>query len=201
MTVRLATRTDVDTLGRSLASAFDDDPVWEWLLPDRSSFTRRAARILACVTQMHLGHQSVWMPAGGEAAGIWSPPKRYKVTPREFAPVAHRFLPAAGLSGLRRFASMAPVEKLHPPEPHWYLAVLGTDQAHQGKGLGSAVMAPALAKADEAGVGCYLESSKESNIPFYARHGFEVTGTYDLGKGSGPRLWLMWRDPQPPTLP
>ena len=198
MTARLATTADLPAVGRSLASAFDDDPVWRWLLTDERTFTRRATKVLECVATMHLGHDTVWVTDDGEAAGIWSPPKRYKVTPREFLPVAHRFVPAAGLSALRRFASMAPVEKLHPPEPHWYLAVLGTDRAHQGKGLGSAVMAPAMARADEEGIGCYLESSKESNIPFYARHGFEVTGTHDLDKGKGPRIWLMWRDPRPP---
>ena len=51
---------------------------------------------------------------------------------------------------------------------------------------------------DAAGVGCYLESSKEANVPFYERLGFRVTDTYDVDDGRGPRLWLMWRDPVPP---
>jgi hypothetical protein len=59
------------------------------------------------------------------------------------------------------------------------------------------VLGPVLARADEEGVGCYLESSKESNVPFYRRHGFEVTAEHDIAGGKGPRTWLMWRDPQP----
>jgi len=74
--------------------------------------------------------------------------------------------------------------------------VLGTDPQHQGKGIGSALLAPVLAKCDAEGIPAYLESSKERNIPFYRRHGFEVTT--ELNLKNGPSLWPMWRDPRPP---
>mgnify|MGYP000553009847 CR=1 FL=1 len=61
--------------------------------------------------------------------------------------------------------------------------VLGTDPAHQGRGVGSALMEPVLRECDEAGLHAYLESSKASNVPFYRRHGFEVTGSLDLPGG------------------
>ena len=62
--------------------------------------------------------------------------------------------------------------------------------------IGSALLTPILQQCDRETTPAYLESSKESNIPFYRRHGFEVTGTVDL-PGGGPRVWPMWRDPQP----
>ncbi len=196
--IRTATKADLHAVGRSLASAFDDDPVWRWLITDEARYSSRTSRALAAVASMHLAHDSVWMTETAESVAVWAPPGKHRIGPREFAPVAHRFLPAVGLQGIRRFSTFVEVEKMHPREPHWYLAVLGTDSAHQGRGFASAAMAPALAAADEDGVGCYLESSKERNIPFYERHGFRVTDTFDLAKGKGPRVWLMWRDPQPP---
>lgn len=86
-------------------------------------------------------------------------------------------------------------QSMHPEEPpHAYLAILGTDPAAQGRGLGSAMMAPVLEQCDRDGLGAYLESSKDQNIYFYARHGFRVTAERRLPRG--PRLWPMWRDPR-----
>ena len=87
------------------------------------------------------------------------------------------------------------IEKHHPRNPHYYLAVLGTEPAHQGKGIGSALMQPVLELCDREGVPAYLESSKERNVPYYRRHGFEVTEELHL-PGRGPPVWLMWREPR-----
>jgi ribosomal protein S18 acetylase RimI-like enzyme len=88
------------------------------------------------------------------------------------------------------------MERKHPKTPqHWYLAVLGTAPDAQGRGLGSAVLGPVLEQCDRDGVGAYLESSKERNIDFYARHGFRVLEELRLLRG--PKMWKMWREPRP----
>jgi predicted N-acetyltransferase YhbS len=88
---------------------------------------------------------------------------------------------------------LAKIEQLHPPEPHMYLAVLGTDPGRQGEGIGGRLMAPVLEECDRDGVAAYLESSKERNLAYYSRFGFRVTSELDLPRG--PRVWGMWRDP------
>ena len=89
------------------------------------------------------------------------------------------------------------VEKKHPVEPHWYLGVLGTGPAHQGRGVGAALLQPVLEKCDREGIPAYLESSKATNIGYYERFGFAVTGEITLR--DGPTVWPMWRDPRPPV--
>ncbi|MEJ0040842.1 MAG: hypothetical protein WDM81_00820 [Rhizomicrobium sp.] len=46
-----------------------------------------------------------------------------------------------------------------------------------------------LAVADAAGLPCYLESSKDTNIPIYRSFGFEVTGEIKIP--DGPTIWPM----------
>lgn len=195
--VRPVRRDDLAVVERTLGRAFHDDPVWRWVIGGGDGFVDRAGRALGAVARMLLGHGDVWMSHSGESISVWAPPGLTRMGIRQFVPVAHRFVPAIGFNGLRKFGTLAEVDRHHPKEPHWYLAVLGTDPAFQGRGFASAVLAPVLARADESGVGCYLESSKEDNVAFYARHGFEVTETLDIARGTGPRLWLMWRDPRP----
>jgi ribosomal protein S18 acetylase RimI-like enzyme len=90
---------------------------------------------------------------------------------------------------------LSTIEQAHPRQPHWYLAVLGTDPLHQGRGIGTALMAPVLERCDEEGLPAFLESSKESNVPYYERFGFRVERELKLGKGA-PSVWPMWREPQ-----
>ena len=74
------------------------------------------------------------------------------------------------------------------------LEIIGTAPEHQGKGSGTALLAPMVERADTEGVGMYLESSKESNIAYYRRFGFEVRRELHLKKG--PTMWLMERPPR-----
>ena len=89
------------------------------------------------------------------------------------------------------------VDGRHPKDPHWYLATLATEPARQGTGIGSALLRDKLAEADEQGVPAYLESSKDRNVPLYARFGFEVVEEF-RSKTGGPPIWRMWREPRVP---
>jgi ribosomal protein S18 acetylase RimI-like enzyme len=88
------------------------------------------------------------------------------------------------------------MEEQHPQDrSHWYLFILGTEQAAQGRGLGSALLAHVLARVDADRMPAYLESSSERNIALYGRHGFEITS--EVAIPGGPRIWPMWRGPRP----
>jgi GNAT superfamily N-acetyltransferase len=192
---RRAAPGDVKALAGVLARAFLDDPVARWSCrPDRLR-PGMLARFHETRLRQTLVEQEVWTTSTLQSAALWLPPGRWRSTPREDLRIARCLLHPRLLGRLPLIAAgFAGMERHHPRSPpHWYLAVLGTDPVAQGQGLGSAVLAPVLERCDEDGVGAYLESSKESNIAFYARHGFRVTGELRLPRG--PRLWPMWRDP------
>lgn len=77
---------------------------------------------------------------------------------------------------------------------HLNPGVLGVEPAKQNLGLGSVLMKEDLKRVDEAGALAYLESSNPRNIPFYERHGFEVTEMFT--HGSSPPAALMVRQPR-----
>ncbi|HLX89194.1 MAG TPA: GNAT family N-acetyltransferase [Acidimicrobiales bacterium] len=188
-------RKDIAT---SLADAFFDDPVMAWILSDDRSRRRRLAGLFSTLMKGHyLPLGTVWTTDDHAGAALWAPPGRAIIP----APTVLRHLPtlvhALGRRALVALRALSHVEHMHPKEPHWYLGVLGTRQADQGKGVGSALLSPVLTRCDEEGLPAFLESSKERNIAYYRRFGFEVTSEIQLPMG-GPTVWPMWRDPRPP---
>jgi GNAT superfamily N-acetyltransferase len=199
-TVRKATAADVPQLAAMLARAFDDDPVAMYLFPDgrrRRAGLRRFFSIQLRSTFLRDDECYTTGEVGGDISGgaLWSSPGRPKAGTRELL----RLLPILPLLGRRlptALQFLGAIEAKHPKDrPHFYLGVLGTDPPWQGKGIGSALLMPVLERCDAEGIPAYLESSKERNVPFYGRHGWEVTEELDP-PGGGPRLWLMWREPR-----
>jgi ribosomal protein S18 acetylase RimI-like enzyme len=84
------------------------------------------------------------------------------------------------------------VDKNHPTEAHYYLEYLGVEPGYQGLGFGSSILKHLGTKADEAGVGCYLENANPRNISFYLRCGFLIVGELEI---IGIPTWFMWRPP------
>jgi ribosomal protein S18 acetylase RimI-like enzyme len=198
--VRPGRRDEITGLARTLAAAFHDDPVMEWVLPDPRQRLRGAQRLFAAQTRHHHfasgGVDIAVDPAGAiSGAALWDPPGKWKASPlselRMFPQLARAFGTRL-LMGKRLADTMT---RAHPEEPHWYLATIGTDPERRGHGFGQALLRARLEQCDREGVPAYLESSKESNIAYYERFGFEVTGTIGIPDG-GPDLWPMWRAPR-----
>ena len=181
--VRPATPDDLPRIGSVLAAAFADDPVWNHITSPRADWTTRAAAWFEADARAQMrGHGEVLVDEEVRGAAIWSPPGRWKGTASEAVAIA---VPSARLFRAklpRAVRLLTQMERAHPTDPpHWYLAVLGTDPAHQGSGVGSALIRAVIDRCDAQGLGTYLESSKEQNLAFYARHGFEVTARIDPG--------------------
>lgn len=89
---------------------------------------------------------------------------------------------------------LAARKKAVMPDPTWHLVAIGVDPAHQGEGLGSALVRSGLHKADLTGSPVYLETETEENVAFYERFGFEVIEQIVVEKVGVP-MWLMRRPP------
>ena len=196
-TVRLATWADAEPLSATLGRAFLDDPVTMHLLPDPKSRAKALPRMFRLLFKLGLPHGGCFVTSGYEAVTLWRPPDRWHVHVWDYIVNAPELLGVFGASVFNVMSTMDRIEKLHPKTSHWYLQTIGTDPDKQGKGYGSLIMRQQLAVADAAGVPCYLESSKDTNLPIYKSFGFEVTGEIKIP--DGPTLWPMWREPRPPS--
>jgi GNAT superfamily N-acetyltransferase len=193
---REAGDADVEPLAGALARAFHDDPVMTWLLGERDEpRLRRLHRFMRSEARRHRRHGGTVLTADGHPGGaLWDPPGKWRMSVPDILRAAPVMISGVGPRIPRAIGGLGQMEKVHPREPHWYLAILGTDPSQQGKGVGGALMTPILDRCDRDGLGAYLESSKPENLPYYERFGFRVTGEFDMPKG--PPMWPMWRDPR-----
>jgi ribosomal protein S18 acetylase RimI-like enzyme len=194
MEVRPARGDEVPQLAAMLARAFHDDPVMAWFLRSERRRPKYAERFFAWQLHRLLGQEQVHAAADGSSAALWALPGQWRESTWQALQLFVALIPALAGHLPSAARGVDRVEKRHPPEPHLYLAVLGTDPPAQGRGIGSALLRPGLELCDREGLPAYLESSKESNVAFYGRFGFRVTEEVRM-PGDGPMVWLMWRDP------
>jgi len=194
--IRPATRADIPSIARTLAAAFVDDPVKQHLTGLPHVPPERSLAFFDAFTHIQLAHEHVYVTEGGEAAALWSPPGEWKVPVRQIVRWSPRFVKMYGRRFLPNLKVLLALEGLHPTEPHYYLEFVGVHPDHQRKGFGIALLEPMVERADREGVGMYLENSKEKNLAFYGRHGFQVRAETHLPGRNGPPAWLMWRDPK-----
>jgi len=192
--VRRAQPADVDALATTLARAFDDDPLTMWLFPDAAARRRRLPAFFRSLLRVALPVGEVYTAEDARCAAIWNPPGTFPMGWRTDTRLGLTTTRLVGWRIVTRARGLLYFASHHPKEPHWYLQMLGTDPDDQGRGMGSAIMAPVLERCDREGERVYLESSKERNIPFYVRHGFAVTE--EVRVPAGPVVWAMWRDPR-----
>lgn len=177
-----------------LARAFWDDPVMAYLLPNERSRYRRLRHFYRGAIRLFRPKGPSLTTADLSGVALWTEPGRWKATPREAARWILPTIRALGTATLRGKELMELIEHHHPTDPHWYLALLGTDPARQGLGVGSALIRAVTDTCDRDGTAAFLESSKLENVAYYERFGFEVTD--ELSVPGGPMLWSMWRDPR-----
>ncbi|MFI9352365.1 GNAT family N-acetyltransferase [Streptomyces lydicus] len=194
--IRTATVEDAPLISRTLARAFDNDPMMRWFFPDDASREAELGRYFTTIFTRQYVHHGVCEYTGAAAAFWVSPEAQEKAVP-DATTVAELQDILGDRAPLFRKTVEAAAE-CTPREPHWSLAVVGAEPAAQGQGHGAALLRSGLAKADTAGLPAYLESSTPSNLPFYEHFGFTVRTELQLPE-DGPVLWTMWRDPRHPA--
>ncbi len=172
----------------TIMTAFTTDPALRWVLPDPQQYLTRGPEFVRRFCGRAFDNQSGFVAEGFTGAALWLPPG---VDPdgEGLDEWMNEAVPEEDQNKVSAFFDE--MDKYHPHEPIWYRAMIGVDPARQGMGLGSALLAHALARVDGEAKPAYLEATTESSRDLYARHGFEVVGT--IQAADSPPMFPMLR--------
>ncbi len=114
-----------------------------------------------------------------EGVAVWLPSDNYPMTFwRLIRSVPLSIIFGLGKEGSGRMRSTGQyidaVHKRLAPFKHWFLQMIGVDSKYQGKGYAGDLLRPMLARIDEEGLPCYLDTLDETNVRLYEHFGFKV---------------------------
>lgn len=193
-TVRAATRDEEATVLNVVRLAFIGDPFANWAFPDAATYQSAGPLLSRAFGGRAFDHGTVDLVEGESGVvgvALWLPPGVEPDFEGMQAVLAEHASEAVlnDMGGLGEQMAAA-----HPEEPCWYLPIIGVDPTARGRGVGSALLRHALARADADGLPAYLESSNPRNISLYERHGFVAMGTIQYG--ASPTIVPMLRKPR-----
>lgn len=188
--VRTAEPDQHDHIVDLLTLAFVDDAVCRYLYPDLGQYLEFFPQYVRLYGQpgFEIGGAHV---LGQAAAALWIPPGLH-ADEASLDALLTRSVAASARAEL--FKVYEEFDRAHPPEPHWFLPLMGVDPFLRGQGAGARLMEYGLALCDRDGSLAYLESTKPGNVPFYERFGFETCGLIDVG--GHPPVQTMRREPR-----
>jgi len=188
-TVTVITPDQRDLALSVFTMAFAADPVMRWVFASAQNCLRACPDFANAFGGEAIEQGTAYIADGFKGAAFWLPPGVESDVEGMGAMIAE-YADESALVDAEGF--MEQMAHFHPDDANcWYLPIIGVDCAHQGQGIGAALMKHALKHIDSQGGSAYLESSNPRNVSLYQRHGFETMGVIQHGKS--PAMTPMFR--------
>jgi ribosomal protein S18 acetylase RimI-like enzyme len=194
MQIIAATPSDIAQAVDCLAAAFAEDPITGFLLQTGSNYRERLTRFFSLLVRARI---ELGMPVlvaratasihGAAMGNITAPPPWPSELEEEWGRLE------MAIPGFNDRAALYDeiAERGKPPASHYYLGVIGMDPTMHGLGIGTRLLRSFcdLSASDPLSRGVHLETANPSNVRFYERAGFAVTGQGSLNSAT---LWCMF---------
>ncbi|KAK1709506.1 acetyltransferase [Colletotrichum lupini] len=220
MTIEVTDLTEADIPGavKAVQQAFSGDPYNVWVY-DQSKFNQKRnyeSLALRMRWGMRNGVFHVAKEQGSDevlGVAMWLPPQPADAPPTWndwfegwrlwFGQVNYNLWYGRGGLNVKRYyiwkeaQAKAQREIWTDPRGYYFLNIMVVLPSAQGKGVGAKMMKAVTDRADEEGVKCYLESSKDvPNVKIYGRWGFVFEREMICDdEGDAIRLFTMVREP------
>lgn len=164
----------------TLVKAFWDHPPLQYYYPDEAERQRIAPYFFSLAVRGGLRYGEVHASSPDlEGIAVWLPSDSYPVMSWRLL----RSVPLSEILGFGRHGGSRMrrlgqhIDQVHgclAPFKHWFLQAIGVVPQFQGQGRAGRLLSPMLARADEEGLPCYLETLEEKNVRLYEHFGFAV---------------------------
>ena len=192
--IRPARPDEPAAVGELIAVSFNHLDANAYLVPALADRVTVMAAYFTLLTEHAAEHGRIDVVDGDDgpaAAAVWFDLTRDATDPPDYD---NRLTALAGEYRPRFDALDELFAKHHPEDPHWHLAFLAVQPAHQHRGLGSALMRRVHQELDGQGVPTYLEATNPDNVRLYRRHGYTDMDPCDILLPDGTPFYRMWRD-------
>lgn len=183
MRVRNCVRSDLDTVAEILVEGFAADPWFGWLWPG-DDYARCASDWFRLVAGVAFPKGHTYVAEDGSAAALWVPPDVALAGEADLAAAAALLQAQVGERAGEVLSALGASAAHEPPEPHFACVYVAVRPGQWGRGLGAAVMRPALDACDAGRFPAHLVSTNERNLGFYRRLGFEVVADVPVASGA-----------------
>jgi ribosomal protein S18 acetylase RimI-like enzyme len=163
-----------------LVRAFWNHPPLQYYFPDEAERERIAPYFFSLSVLNGIRYGEVYATSQNlEGIAVWLPPDNYPITLWRLL----RSVPPSEIFSFARYGGSRMrglgqyIDAVHgrlAPFKHWFLQAIGVDPQFQGKGYAGRLLRQMLARIDEAGLPCYLETLEEQNVRLYEHFGFKV---------------------------
>ena len=193
--VRKTGAEHVDDLAAVMGRALAVEPMIAW--PFRGSSepdVERATALFRLLLEVYVEAGVVWEEAERRGCAAWIPPGKIEIFESMDAATRGPVAELTDDGGVRYDAFWDWLGGHVPDEPCWFLDMVGVDPAHQGRGIGRALIQHGLNGVTAQAAPAFLETATARNVAYYERFGFRVVADEDAPNG-GPHVWFMRREP------
>jgi ribosomal protein S18 acetylase RimI-like enzyme len=171
----IAAYTDKQIVVDLLACSFKNNKSVNHTVIQDSRKTQRIKALMEYSFETCFRFGNVFLNAEKNACALVLYPDKKRNTPAAIWQDIQLIMKAIGLFNISYVIKrQKSVHDLHPAVPIFYLWYIGVAPHDSGKGLGSTLLRDVCDYAKKEQRPVFLETSTESNIPWYIKNGFEL---------------------------
>jgi ribosomal protein S18 acetylase RimI-like enzyme len=176
---RQLTLSDLESAAQVLATAFEEDPLVSFILPNQKTRVKTITKFFRAMGRLAIRNGLAFGVSDPlEGVAFWNFPDKPSISasPKDlltFLPLLFSYYPIGAQKARAVFRQIEANHKKYASEPHFYLDNLGVLASARGKGLSSQLIRPFLNMADEQKVIAYTDTVTKLNVSLYEYFGFE----------------------------